>query len=156
MELFETATHPEKMILEQCSSLVFDCISSDSALIVLMDRDGQYWCNDKAQFDSLDVDRKLFRRLRANVDDGEEPVLTQHNEHTFIASGLSSQATHFGYIFMVIPAPGPETALVNTEFIEMMLTQMNLIISLIEQNHYLQNLQNQQMRNYAHCPAASN
>ena len=103
--------------------------------MLIMDRDGNSWPSDSEEFAKLKISESFLKELRAKIDDGAEPVVTQVNDCSIIAAQLATELSNCGYMIIALPRYSPESTLINIELIEMLLNQIGLIAKLIEKNN---------------------
>ena len=82
-----------------------------------------------------------MKEMCEKIDDGSEPIVTQKNDCSFIATQLATERTNCGYIIVILPKHSPESMLANVDLLEIILGQVNLIAKLIEKNNLLYELQ---------------
>ena len=87
-------------------------------------------------------------RVCAKIDDGAEPVLTQIKDCSIVAAQLATERSNCGYVIIALPQYSPESTLINIDLIEILLSQLNLIVKLIEKNNLLYEVQ---MKHYRLC-----
>jgi hypothetical protein len=74
--------------------------------------------------------RRLLKDLRAKVDDGAEPVITQVGETSVTVAQLATDQTNCGYVIVALPRYSPESTLANIDLVEALLSQITLIARL--------------------------
>ena len=122
---------------EQIARQMFEAIPKDGPLIVLTDRKGACYPSSSSWFSELAIEKDFFRKLEERIDDGQEPLITQKKNCTVVAKQLTTDRTNCGYAFVILDNCTPESALVNIELVEMVLSQMEIIARLIEKNTLL-------------------
>jgi len=145
MDLCNTSVSDTHSLSEQIAREVFDVLPERGPILVIMDRDGQCWTSHPEEFTGLRIDASLLRDLRAKVDDGAEPVITQVGETSVTIAQLATDQTNCGYVVVVLPRCAPESALTHIDLVEALLSQVALIARLVEKtatltrgqmNHY--------------------
>jgi hypothetical protein len=129
-----SATH---LLNEQIAHQVFDVLPERGPILVIMDRDGSTWPSNPEEFATLGLSETLLRDLRAKVDDGAEPFITQVGDASVTIAQLSTDRTHCGYVVVALPRHNPESTLANIDLVEAMLGQITLIARLIEKSSML-------------------
>ncbi len=126
-----SATH---VLNEQIARQIFDMLPERGPILVIMDRSGSYWPSNSEEFAKLNLNDALLQDLRAQVDDGAEPVITQAGETSITVAQLATDRTNCGYVVVALPRYGPESALTNVDLVETLLNQITLIARLIEKS----------------------
>jgi len=137
------------VINEQVARQLFEILSEQGPVVVIMDRNGNFWPSNSEEFSKLNISESFLKQLYEKVDDGEEPVITQVNDVSIIVSQLATDKTNCGYIALILPKYNPESTLANIDLIEIIIKQTNLIARLIEQNNLLYE---QQIRHHMKQP----
>ena len=122
---------------EQIARQVFEMLPEGGPFLLIMDRAGNCWPSDSEQFAKLRLDETLLGDLRAKVDDGAEPVITQAGETSLVMAQLATDRTNCGYLMVALPRHSPESTLGGIDLIDALLRQINLIARLIEKNSLL-------------------
>ena len=148
MNLHESLSSPSFMLNEQVARQVFEVLPEQGPILLIMDRDGHSWPSDSGEFAKLNISEPLLKELCAKIDDGAEPVVTQINDCSIVATQLATERSNCGYVIIALPQYGPESTLINIDLIEILLSQFNLIAKLIEKNNLLYEVQ---MRHYRTC-----
>ena len=128
-------------INEQIARQVFDILPDNGPIMVIMDVDRNCWPSDSEKFSDLNISESFLTDLCSKIDDGAEPVITQINDCSIIASQLITERTNCGYVIVILPSYSPESTLANIDLIEILLNQINLIGKLVEKNNLLYELQ---------------
>ena len=144
------------MLNEQVARQVFDVLPDKGPILLIMDKDGNYWPSDSEEYVKLDISEPFLRELCSKIDDGAEPVVTQINDCSIVASQLATERSNCGYVIIALPRYSPESTLINIDFIEILLSQLNLIVKLIEKNNHLYEVQMKQYRVCGQSEIASN
>jgi hypothetical protein len=138
-----SAVYTQECILnEQIARQVFDILPEDGPLVVIVSRPLKggslnYWPSDTARFTQLGLTDDFLKELCAKLDDGVEPIITQINDFSIVATALVTERTDCGYIVIALPHYTPESTLANIGLIEILLSQVGLIAHLMEQNNLL-------------------
>ncbi len=156
MNMYDSLLSPACVLNEQIARQIFDILPEGGPVMLIMDKDGNCWPSNSEKFAKLNIGESFLREVCAKIDDGTEPVVTQKNDCSVIAAQLATERTNCGYVIVALPQYSPESALVNIDLIEILLSQINLIAMLIEKNNLLYELQIKQFRKYAQGEASSN
>jgi len=148
MKLNESLSSGVFMLNEQVARQVFDVLPDNGPILLIMDRDGNYWPSDFEEYAKLNINEPFLKDLCAKIDDGAEPVVTQINDCSIVAAQLATEQSNCGYVVIVLPQNSPESTLVNIDLIEILLSQLGLIVKLIEKNNHLYEVQ---MKHYRMC-----
>ena len=135
-------------INEQIARQVFEVLPEQGPVLIIMDTNGNCWPSDSEEFSKLNISESFLRELSAKIDDGSEPVVTQVDQFSVIASQLATERTNYGYVIIALPQYSPESTLINIDLIELVLNQVNLIAKLVEKNTLLYELQMKQFSLY--------
>ena len=156
MDMYDSLFSPSCALNEQIALQIFDILPEQGPIIVIMDRDGNCWPSDSEEFFKLNVGESFLRELCDKIDDGVEPIVTQANDFSIIATQLATEQTNCGYVIIALPQYSPESTLINIGLIEILLNQISLIAKLIEKNNLLYELQMKQFGLYDQDETASN
>ena len=156
MNIYESLSCPTFRLNEQIARQVFDTIPEGGPLILIMDRHSNRWPSDSEKLAKLNINESFLEELCANIDDGNEPIVTQIHEHSIIASGLGTEQSDCGYVMIAIPQSSPEPTFNNIDLIEMLLNQFSVIAKLIEKNDLLYEVQLKHYRVGGQSAIASN
>ena len=148
MDMYDSLLSPSCVLNEQIARQIFDILPEQGPVIVIMDRDGNCWPSESEEFFKLNVGESFLRELCDKIDDGVEPIVTQANDFSIIATQLATERTNCGYVIIALPQYSPESTLINIDLIEMLLNQVGLITKLIEKNNLLFKVQ---MKHYGVC-----
>jgi len=141
---------------EQIAREVFDILPEQGPILAIMDRSGNCWPSDSEAFTKLNLSETLLQDLRAKVDDGAEPVITQAGETSITVAQLATDQTNCGYVVLALPRYSPESALTNIDLVEALLNQITLIARLIEKTSLLNKAHGNPYGAYGGLGAASN
>ena len=156
MDIYDSLFSPGCMLSEQIARQIFDVLPERGPIMVIMDREGNCWPSDSEEFSKLNISESFLRELCAKIDDGAEPVVTQADDSSIVATQLATERTNCGYVIIVLPQYSPESTLINIDLIEVLLNQTGLIAKLIENNNLLHELQMKQFSLYGQYEIASN
>ncbi|MGA1980576.1 MAG: hypothetical protein ABSG99_08485 [Sedimentisphaerales bacterium] len=164
MDIGDWLVSPNCALNEQIARQIFDVLPKQGPIVVIIDREGHRWVSNSEKFSKLNISESFLRELCAKIDDGTEPILTQVDDCSIIATQLNTGQTKAstelsrtcGYVIIALPQYNPESALINIDLIETILNQTGLIATLIEKNHHLCELQRKQLSSYTQSKASSN
>ena len=148
MNLNESLSSGVFMLNEQVARQVFEVLPDQGPILLIMDRNGNCWPSDSEKYAKLDISELFLKELCAKIDDGAEPVVTQINDCSIVAAQLATERSNCGYVIIALPQYNPESTLINIDLIEMLLSQLGLIVRLIEKNNLLFEVQ---MKHYRVC-----
>jgi hypothetical protein len=137
MDLCNTKTSDTHTLTEQIAQEVFEMLPERGPILVIMDREGNYWSSHPEEFAVLGIEESVLRDLRGKVDDGAEPVITQIGETSVTIAQLATEQTNCGYVIVALPRYTPESTLNNIDLVEAMLSQISLIARLVEKTRVL-------------------
>lgn len=137
MQLCHTKTSDTHVLSEQIAQEVFDVLPEQGLMLVILDRDGSHWCSHPEEFARMGIGDEFLQDLRAKVDDGAEPVITQVGEASVTMAQLATDQTHCGYVVVILPRYSPESTLTNIDLVETLLNQIVLIARLVEKTSVL-------------------
>jgi len=153
MDTFGSMYSQGCVLNEQIARQVFDILPEDGPVMVIVSRQGNYWPSDAEGFARLGITDGFLKELCAKVDDGAEPIITQVNDFSIVATALATERTDSGYVILALPNYSPESILANITLVEILLSEVGLIAHLIEQNNLLHE---RQMKQLVSCVAAEN
>ncbi len=148
MDMCESLFSPGFVLNEQIARQIFEVLPEQGPIMVIMDRDGNIWPSNSEEFVKLNISESFLKELCAKIDDGAEPIITQANDCSVIATQLATEQNNCGYVIIALPQYSPESTLINIDLIEMLLNQVGLIAKLIEKNNLLYEVQ---MKHYGVC-----
>ncbi|MCK4913087.1 MAG: hypothetical protein KAI59_03535 [Planctomycetes bacterium] len=128
------------MLTEKIARHIFASLPQNGSIVVIVDRDGNYWPSNSDFFSALNVSSFFLQQLCAKVDDSTEPILSQLNDSSVVAARLATERTDCGYVFLIMPHRSPESTLENIDLIEMLLSEITLTAALAEKNNLLYEL----------------
>jgi hypothetical protein len=141
MTMYSSLFSPAAMLNEQVARQVFETISEQGPLVVIMDTEGNCWPSNSERFEKLNLSKEWIAHFCSKINDGVEPVVSHIQNHGIVGSQLVGDHTTCGYILMAMEEPGPESMLAKMELVEMILNQFNLIAKLIEKCNLLHQTQ---------------
>ena len=154
--MYDSLFSPSCVLNEQIARQIFDILPEQGLIMVIIDRDGNCWPSNSENFSTLNISESFLKELCAKIDDGAEPVITQTDDLSIVATQLATEQTNCGYVIIALPQYSPESTLINIDLIEILLNQTGLIAKLIEKNNLLHELQMKQLSLYGQCETASN
>ncbi len=154
--MYDSLFSPSCVLNEQIARQIFDILPEQGLIMVIIDRDGNCWPSNSENFSTLNISESFLKELCAKIDDGAEPVITQTDDLSIVATQLATEQTNCGYVIIALPQYSPESTLINIDLIEILLNQTGLIAKLIEKNNLLHELQMKQLNLYGQCETASN
>ncbi|MCU0915967.1 MAG: hypothetical protein MUC88_15605 [Planctomycetes bacterium] len=129
-----SSTH---LLNEQIAHQVFEILPEQGPVLLILDRDGTCWSSHPEESARLQLTETFLKDLRAKVDDGAEPVITQLGDASVTMAQLCTERTNCGYVVVVLGRFSPEAALANVDLVEALLHQVALIARLIEKTSML-------------------
>jgi hypothetical protein len=156
MDIYESLLSSSFALNEQIARQLFEVLPEQGPVILIMDRNGNTWPSDSEEFNRLNISESHLKDLRDKIDDGVEPVITQINDCSIIASQLATDRSNCGYVIVALPQYSPESTLINITLIETLLNQFNLIAKLLEKNNRLYEVQMQKYREQINSEIACN
>jgi hypothetical protein len=156
MSIYDSMFSADSVLNEQIARQIFEILPEDGPLVMIVDRQGNCWPSDSEKFSRLNISESFLRELSDKIDDGSEPLVTQTNDCSIIASQLTTERTNCGYAIIALPQYSPESTLVNIDLIEILLSQISLIAALIEKNRLLYELQLKHFGSYSRSKTALN
>lgn len=145
MDLCNTSVPQTCSLNERIAWEVFDVLPEQGPILVIFDAEGERWISHPEEFAALGVEESVLKDLRAKVDDGAEPVITQIGDTSVTLAQLATDQTDYGYVAVLLPGCTPESTLTHIDLIEALLSQISLIARLVEKtasltlgqvNHY--------------------
>jgi len=144
MDTFGSSFSQSFVLNEQVARQIFEIMPEQGLIMVIMDLDGNCWPSDSQKFSELSISEVLLKDLCEKIDDGDEPIITQVNNYSVVATQLATERTNCGYVLIAIPHCSPESTLINIDLLDLLLDQISLIAKLVEKNNLLYE---SQMRN---------
>ena len=137
MQTMGSAESQNSILNEQIARQIFDILPEDGPLMIIVSKNGDHWPSSSDSFAKLGVSDSFIKDLCTKVDDGQEPIITQLNDCSVVATELTTEHTNCGYIILALAHYSPESTLANITLIEILLSQVGLIAHLVEQNNFL-------------------
>lgn len=156
MNIYESLSCPIFKLNEQIARQVFDTIPEGGPLVLIMDRHGNRWPSNSEELTKLNLSESFLEELCAKIDDGAEPIVTQIQEYSIIATGLATEQSDCGCVMIAVPQSSPESTFSNINLIEMLLNQFSVTAKLIEKNNLLYEVQLKHYRVGGQSMIASN
>lgn len=159
MNLYETMFSPTCQLNEQIARQIFEILPEAGPIMLIADRQGNCWPSDSEAFAGLKVNESVLTEIWSKIDDGAEPVITQLHDCVIAAAELATENTRCGYVALFLPRQQSGSALANTDLLETVVNQVNLIARLIEKNARLYELQLRQQpgtTDYVYSEVAAN
>lgn len=129
-----SATH---LLNEQIARQVFDVLPERGPVLLILDRDGSCWPSNPEDLAKLNLGETFWKDLRAKVDDGAEPVITQVGDTSVTIAQLCTDRTNCGYVAVILSRRSAESTLADIDLVEALLNQITLIARLIEKSSML-------------------
>jgi len=155
MDAYETLFSPSAVLNGQIAREIFDLLPEDGVIMVIMDKQGNSWPSDSERFSQLNISDGFLKELCAKINDGHEPIITQHEDTGIVAAQISGTHTDTAYAVIAIPESSPESTLKSMDLIEIILGQIDLIAKLIEKNDRLYENQMKQFSQYCQNTAVN-
>ncbi|MHC4618834.1 MAG: hypothetical protein ACYTEQ_13905 [Planctomycetota bacterium] len=156
MDMYDSLFSPDSVLSEQIATQLFEVLPEGGPLIAIMDGDGGLWCSDSEKLSRLNIEEWFLRELRARIDDGVEPVVTQTGDCSIVGAQLYTGRAHCGYVIIALSQYSPESTLINIDLIETLLSQVGLIGKLVEKIRQLHELQAKHFNTYGQSELVSN
>ncbi len=156
MDIPDSLLSPVAVLNEQIARQIFELLPERGPVMIIMDREGNFWPSDSEQFSKLNISKEFLKELCGKVDDGAEPIVTQTNDCSVVAAQLATEQTNCGYVLLAMPQYSPGATLANIDLVEIVLSQVSLIAKLIEKNNLLYELQMKQFSVYSGIETPSN
>lgn len=156
MDICDATFSAMHLLSEQVARQVFDVLPERGPMVVIMDRDGGCWPSHPEEFARLNLSETLLKDLRAKVDDGAEPVITQVGDVSVVVAQLATDRSHCGYAAVVLTHHSAESTLAHIDLVEALLSQIALIARLIEKSSMLGRSHVNHYAAYSTSQAASN
>ena len=94
MNLHESLSSTGFMLNEQIARQVFEVLPEQGPILLIMDRDGHRWPSDSEEYAKLNISEQFLKELCAKIDDGAEPVITQINDCSIVATQLATERSN--------------------------------------------------------------
>ncbi|MFZ0034448.1 MAG: hypothetical protein WAK60_05615, partial [Sedimentisphaerales bacterium] len=79
MDIGDWLVSPSCILDEQIAKQIFDVLSEQGPIMIIMDRDDHCWVSNCERFSKLNISEPFLRELCAKVGDDTKPVITQTN-----------------------------------------------------------------------------
>ena len=156
MDMYDSALSPGHLLNEQVARHIFENLTCDGPVMIIIDDQNHCWPSDSEKFSKLNLTEDFLRQICARINDGVEPVIAKTDNCDIFAAQLATEKTNCGYVILALPGTKSDTTPANCDLADMLLNQVNLIAKLIEKNHLLYELQIKQFSRYAQSEAAAN
>jgi len=156
MVMYDSLVVPGCVLNEQIAHQLSDILTEQGPVMAIIDRQGNCWPSNPERFSQLNITESFLKEICDTVDDGAEPVVTQANDYSIIATQLATDRTNCGYVIIALPQYTPESTLININLIELLISQIGLIANLIEKNNLLYELQMKHYNMYGRSEKPSN
>ena len=93
--MYDSLFSPSCTLNEQIARQIFDILPEQGPIMVIIDRDGNCWPSNSENFSTLNISESFLKELCAKIDDGAEPVITQTNGLSIVATQLATEQTNF-------------------------------------------------------------
>ncbi len=115
MDLYDSFFSPGGVLIEQVGRQIFEILPEGGPVVVITDRQGNFWPSDSARFDSLNISHSHLRDICERIDDGIEPVISAEDQVSIVGAQLATDKTKCGYVFIVLEHYSPESTLANID-----------------------------------------
>ena len=141
MEMYDAMFSSGYVLNERIARQVFEVLPECGPVLVMMDRDGNCWPSDPEAFEKLNLTEVVLDDLRAKVDDGADPVVTQVGDVGVTMAQLATEHTNCGYVVIAVSRCGSESIPASLDMIETLISLVTLTARLIERNSLLNDAQ---------------
>ena len=156
MDMHNFLSSQSSVLNEQVARQIFNILPDQGPIVVIIDREGHCWPSDSERFSDLNANETFLKEICAKIDDGAEPVITQIDDFGIVGAQLATEHTNCGYVIIALPRYSPESTLVHIDLLEILLNQIGLIVTLIEKNTLLYELQLKQQNIYSQSQSSVN
>ncbi|OHB57658.1 MAG: hypothetical protein A2173_04560 [Planctomycetes bacterium RBG_13_44_8b] len=156
MDMFDSILSANVVLNKQLVPRIFEILPENGPLMVIMDKQGNFWFSDSEEFSKLNINAAILKEFCTRVDDGIEPVVAQVDGVCIAAAQLATEQNDYGYVFITLPEYSHESAQQNFDLIEAMLNQAALITELVEANNLLHEHQIRLLNIYSASETPSN
>jgi hypothetical protein len=126
---------------ERIAREVVGTLPDSSLVLAIMDREGNCWSSDPESFEKLSLADGVLDDLRAKVDDGADPAVTQVGDVGVTMAQLATDLTNCGYVVVAVSRCGSESIPASLDMIETLISLVTLAARLIEKNSLLNEAQ---------------
>lgn len=151
MDAYDAMFSATYVLNERIAQWMFEMLPEGGPLLALVDGSGHYWASDPEAFMQLNLVETLLDDLRAQVDDGLEPATVEVGDTMVLVTQLHTERTNCGYLVLAVPRHGAELSQTSLELIELLLSQVLLVASLVERCGLLSDSQAKSYGAYAGC-----
>jgi hypothetical protein len=141
MDACDTMFSAADVLNEQIARAVFEMLPEGGPLLAIMDGGGCRWVSDPEAFARADLSEPLLDDLRAQVDDGVEPVTAEADAVRVTMTQLATEHTRCGYLVLVFPRSDTGAPAADHDLVEAFLGQITLVANLIESRSMLSDTQ---------------
>ncbi len=141
MDIYGSLFSSSGMLNEQIAKEIFGIMPVQGPFIVILDGKGNYWASDEERFSQIFSDKQQLEQVISRIDDGGDPVISQIDDSSIVATQLATDQTNCGYVILVLEEYSPESTFANMDLIELLLNQIGLVARLIEKNNHLRHTQ---------------
>ncbi len=141
MEIYDATFTASYALNEQIARQVFEALPECGLVLAIVDRDGNCWSSDSEAFGKLNLSETLLDDLRAKVDDGAEPAVTQVGDVGVVMAQLATEDTICGYLILAVSRCGSESVQASIDMAEALIGLITLVAKLIERNGLLNDAQ---------------
>jgi hypothetical protein len=122
----------KNLVIEKIAEQFFPVLDEDGPSVVFFDGNGKYLTSDKEKALFILADTQMIGHICTCLDDGADPVICSVNGCTVAVSHLVTDAAEYGYILLVLPNHTPESAVANSDIIDIVLNQAGLIARMVD------------------------
>ena len=106
MDMLGSSYSPSCVLNEQIARQVFDLLPEDGPMMIIISRQGNCWPSDAEGFTKLGITDGCIKELCAKINDGEEPIITNVNDFSLVATALATERSDCGrWLVMLKAAP---------------------------------------------------
>jgi len=132
MDTYDTMFSAGHVLNERIARHVFDVLPERGLVVAILSRDGHCWPSDSDAFARLDLSETLLADLRAQVDDGGDPVSAEAGDISVMMAQLATDRTNCGYVLVARPAGQAVPLALDVDLAEAFFSQITLVARLIE------------------------
>ncbi len=137
MDMYDIMFSTSGMLNDQMARQIFGILPEDGPLVVIRDRAGNCWPSRSDDMNRLGLGEAYITEVCDRIDDGAEPVITEHNGCGIVAAQISTERTPCGYIILAWEGYPSERILNESVTFDIILSMVSLVARLIEQNNQL-------------------
>lgn len=135
--LYKSLFSSSQILLEQLSREICSDRNGFGPSWILLDEQRDFAAGDKESFQAILSQAGLLDKLCSRVNDGIEPALVQMKDCCVAAGQIYTEQSHCGYMLLRLPGYCEDTAQANLDLVEMLMSQTNALMQLIEKNNQL-------------------